>query len=101
MKVHETPEGLVYGEVGNRNGAEVLEVWDTTPAGKPVRTGKVVWLVREWGIRASELRSALMWDGGPVGVAEASYPHPSGWRLAGSPPGDTLERMTVRASYLG
>lgn len=37
-----------------------------------------------------------MWDGGPVGVAETTYPHPHGWRLRGAPEGTTLEGVTIR-----
>ena len=85
-----------FGTIGNRNGAEVLEVWGVSPRGVPSPTGEVVFLVREWGVRASQLSKALMWDGGPVGAADITYPHPQGWRLEGEPPGSTLERMTVR-----
>ena len=73
-----------------------MEVWKVTPRGKPVPTRDVVHLVRDWGIREADLRPALLWNGAPVGVAEASYPHPAGWRIAGSPPGHTFEHMTVR-----
>ena len=97
LKAHELDTGkIVYGRLGNRDGAEVLEVWDVTPRGKAFPTGEVVHLVREWGVRAHELRDALMWDGGPVGVAEVCYPHPKGWMLKGAKEGSTLEGMTVR-----
>ena len=47
-------------------------------------------------MRTSDLRPALMWDGGPVGVAETTYPHPQGWQLEGAQAGTTMEGMTVR-----
>ena len=37
------------------------------------RTDDTVRLVEEWGVRTSDLRPALMWDGGPVGVAETTH----------------------------
>ena len=92
LKAHELDSGKkVYGKVGNRDGAEVLEVWDVTPRGRAYPTGEVIYLVRDWGVRAHELRDALMWDGGPVGIAEACYPHPHGWMLKGAKEGSTLE----------
>ncbi|MDC0525513.1 reverse transcriptase domain-containing protein [bacterium] len=97
LYAHEQQPGeMVYGTIGNRNGAEVLEVWEVSPRGVPTPTKQVVKLVQEWGVRASELRRALLWDGGPVGVAETFYPHPAGWRFEGEPPGSSLENMTVR-----
>ena len=87
---------MIYGKIGNRDGAEVLEVWEVSPRRHPSPTRQVVYLVREWGVRASELRPALLWDGGPVGIAETFYPHPQGWRFEGEPQGYTLEHMTVR-----
>ena len=97
LKAHELDDGeIVYGKVGDRNGAEVLEVWDVTPRGKPYPTGETVFLVRDWSVRAHDLRDAIMWDGGPVGIAEAFYPHPKGWRLQGAKEGSNLEGMTVR-----
>ena len=85
-----------FGTIGNRNGAEVLEVWEVSPRGVPSPTGRVVFLVREWGVRASQLSRALLWDGGPIGAADITYPHPQGWRFEGELPGSTLEGMTVR-----
>ena len=67
-----------------------------SPRGVCSPTKQVIYLVSEWGVRASELREALLWDGGPVGVAETFYPHPRGWRFEEEPQGSTLERMTVR-----
>jgi len=89
------PGNIVYGQVGNRDGAEVLEVWEVSPRGVPTPTRHVVKLVREWGIRAHDLRKALLWDGGPVGVAETFYPHPQGWKFQGEVKG-TMESMSVR-----
>ena len=63
--------------------------------GKPYPTKQVIHLVRDWGIRATDLRPALFWNGGPIGVAETYYPHPKGWKLAGSNH-PNLERMSVR-----
>ena len=74
----------------------MLEVWEVSPRGVPAPTGEVVFLVREWGVRAAQLGRALIWDGGPVGAADITYPHPQGWRLEGESPGHTLEGMTVR-----
>ena len=97
MYAHEPAPGkLVYGKKGDRNGAEVLEVWDVTPRGRAYPTGETVMLVSDWGVRASELRRALMWGGGPVGVAETTFPHPRGWHVSGTPKAHTLEEATVR-----
>ena len=43
-----------------------------------------------------DLTEALMWDGGPVGLKDLTYPHPQGWTLAGAPHGQTLEHMTIK-----
>ena len=84
LHAHEpNPGQLVYGQIGNRDGAEVLEVWEVSPRGVCSPTKQVIYLVREWGIRASALREALLWNGGPVGVAETFYPHPRPPSLAG------------------
>ena len=96
LVAHETSAGIVYGQPGDRDGAEVLEVWKVTPRGRAYRTDDTVRLVEEWGVRTSDLRPALMWDGGPVGVAETTYPHPQGWQLEGAQAGTTMEGMTVR-----
>ena len=94
--------GLVHGDSHSLihcapcNPAKHLEVWDVTPRGTPYRTSRVVYLVREWGIRLADLREAITWDGGPVGIAEMHYPHPQGWKLAHSTNKSTLENMTVR-----
>ena len=42
------PGTLVFGKPGNRDGAEVLEVWDVTPRGTPYRTSRVVYLEGMW-----------------------------------------------------
>ena len=70
-------------------------MWEVSPRGVPTPTRHVVKLVREWGIRAHDLRKALLWDGGPVGVAETFYPHPQGWKFQGEVKG-TMESMSVR-----
>ena len=44
-----------------------------------------------------DLSEALMWDGGPVGLKDSSFPHPQGWTLVGAAHGQTLERMTIKA----
>ena len=84
-----------YGRIGNRNGAEVLEVWEVSVRGMAYPSSRVVFLVSEWGMRAADLRVALKWNAGPVGVAETYYPHPRGWKLA-SLHHPNMERMTVR-----
>lgn len=98
LVAHESIDGeITFGKTTLRgNGYEALEVWDVTPRGTAYRTDRVVRLVRDWGVRADDLRPALFWDNGPVGVAETFYPHPAGWRIEGLREDSTLERMSVR-----
>ena len=80
----------VYGYEGERNGQQVLEEVHCTGRGRLFRTGNVISTDRP-------LRTALLWDGGPVGLAELSFPHPKGWTYLGAPQGRTLEGMTIKA----
>ena len=41
------------------------------------------------------MRPALLWNGGPVGIAEATFPHPKGWCFAGFEK-VTLDKANVR-----
>ena len=93
---YETATGIVYGKLGHRQGADTLELWDVTTRGRMHPTGQVRYLAQDWQITKQDLRAALLWDGGPVGIAECFFPHPQGWRLSTDPPGATMERMTVR-----
>ena len=74
----------------------VLEVWSVTTRGKLYPTGETIWLARDWGKTKQDLRTAMLWDGGPVGIAECFFPHPTGWKLSTDPPGANMERMSVR-----
>ena len=85
-----------FGKKGSRDGGEVLELWDTTVGGRAYATGKWKWMVRELGMRHDDLKSALMWNGAPVGPADITYPHPQGWRLEVEREDRTLEGMNVR-----
>ena len=85
-----------YVESANSRQQDVLEIWEVTTRGRAYRTGTIKRLKKDWNITPSDLRTALTWDGGPVGIAECFYPHPKGWRLTTDPPGATLEKMTVR-----
>ena len=54
-----TPGKIVYGKLGNRNGAEVLEVWDVTPWGGAYLTGETIYTWSETGAcepQCTELR---------------------------------------------
>ena len=44
-----------------------------------------------------DLSEALLWDGGPTGLKDSTYPHPQGWTLVGAAHGQTLEHMTIKA----
>ena len=87
----ETEEGIKYGTMGERNGQTVLEVKKVEGVRNLVRSKETVAVGYP-----EELRPALLWEGLPIGIAETTFPHPKGWKVDGSAPGDTLERMTVR-----
>ena len=46
-------------------------------------------------LHMAERRSLLWSNGGILGIAESTYPHPAGWTLAGADKGN-LETFTVR-----
>ena len=94
--VCESEGETLYGKKGNRDGGEVLELWEVTVGGRAFDTGKWMWMVRELGMRHSDLTPALMWNGAPIGPADITYPHPKGWRLEVEGHDRTLEYMTVR-----
>ena len=86
----ELEEGKIsYGYEGERNGQQVLEEVQCTGRGRLFRTGRVIPTERP-------LHTALLWDGGPVGLEELSFPHPRGWTYIGAPIGQTLEHMTIK-----
>ena len=80
---------LIYGLAGERNGQLVVEERACTGRGRMYRTGRVE-------VACSPPREALLWDGGPVGIADSSFPHPAGWTFIGAPHGQTLEHMTMK-----
>ena len=88
---------MVYGYQGERNGQQVIEEVSCTGRGRLFRNGKVtpIPMNTEMGLPI-ELREALLWDGGPVGLAETSFPHPLGWTFEGALPEQTLEHNTIR-----
>ena len=99
LLAYETADGqMYYGKLGASTplSGDSLEKCEVTPRGRAYPTGETILLQHDLDATAADLRTALIWDGGPVGVAEACYPHPRGWRLKGAPPDSTLERMTVR-----
>ena len=69
------------GQAEPFRGEDTLEQWDVTTRGRMYPTGKARCLAKEWHITKQDLRTALMWDGGPVGIAECFFPHLQGWRL--------------------
>jgi hypothetical protein len=94
----ELPSGeLAYGYKGERNGQVVLQEVECTGRGKLVMTGNAIPIPIDPDLNLPmHTREALMWDGGPVGLADACFPHPSGWKLEGSKEGQTLEYTTIR-----
>jgi hypothetical protein len=85
-----SPGNAHYGYEGERNGQQVLEVTECTGQGRLFRTGLTIPTPHDL------LDTALLWDGGPIGSAISTFPHPSGWTFAGAPEGQTLEYMTIR-----
>ena len=74
---YETDNGVKFGYPGERNGQIVLELtaFDGT---SNARTGELT-IVPD----PVEMRPALLWRGSPVGIAEATFPHPKGWCFTG------------------
>ena len=78
-----------FGWPGERNGQTVLELTNFDGACN-AHTGKVLPVPDP-----SEMRPALLWKGGPVGIAEATFPHPKGWTFDGFEK-VTLDQANVR-----
>ena len=78
-----------FGWPGERNGQIVLELTSFDGACN-ARTGALT-----SSPRPSEMRPALLWRGGPVGIAEATFPHPKGWTFEGFEK-ITLDKANVR-----
>lgn len=78
-----------FGYSGERNGQIVLELTSFDGACN-ARTGALIPVPDP-----SELRPALLWGGGPVGIAEATFPHPKGWTFEGFEK-ITLDKVNVR-----
>ena len=86
---YETAAGVKYGYPGERNGQIVLELtaFDGT---RNTRTGELMPVPNP-----IDMLPALLWRGGPVGIAEATFPHPRGWCFDGFE-NVTLDKANVR-----
>ena len=80
-----------YGYLRELNGVHQLQLVRLDISGKPIGTGELM------SVDPSDCRTVLWWDGGVKGIAELTYPHPSGWTFREASANQTLERMTVRA----
>lgn len=76
----------VYGKYNERQGT--LTIYNLSTKGRPISTG----ITRNHSNLT--LRKALWWGSGIVGLADATFPHPEGWTVAGLI--DTLDRLTVK-----
>ena len=91
------PGVLVYGYEGEKDGKQVLQEVRCTSRGLITFTGRSIEIPMDPELNVPiELRPALLWDGGPVGLAETSFPHPRGWTFEGANSGQTLEGVTIR-----
>jgi hypothetical protein len=90
---------IVFGYPASAGAVETLKVIRVTPRGRTTpATGRDATVnLSIQGLGHHNLRPVLRWNGGPVGIAETHYPHPSGWTFAETAnPRATLEHMTVR-----
>ena len=78
-----------FGWPGERNGQIVLELTSFDGACN-TRTGALLPVPDP-----TEMLPALLWKGGPVGIAEATFPHPKGWTFEGFDK-ITLDKVNVR-----
>ena len=78
-----------FGWPGERNGQIVLELSSFDGACN-ARTGSLLPVPDP-----TEMRPALLWRGGPVGIADATFPHPKGWTFEGFEK-ITLDKANVR-----
>ena len=86
---YETEDGVKFGYSGERNGQIVLELTAFDGISN-ARTGELT-IVPD----PEEMRPALLWRGGPVGIADATFPHPKGWCFDGFEK-VTLDKANVR-----
>ena len=87
-----TPDGeTIYGYPREVDGDEVFDVVQLDQQGRPL-----LHTLDRHDCSHNNVRKLLRWNGGAIGVAELSYPHPEGWTLdeLGSP--IPLDRLRIR-----
>ena len=68
--------------------ARVVEL---SPRGRPAPTGEVLELEDD-----DVVRDVVWWGEGISGIAELTYPHPSGWTVVGADDSPPLDKLTVK-----
>ena len=83
-------DGATTTSYGVLDGSK-FKVAALTPRGRPVATGEIIDV-----LPTDSVRELAWWGEGVLGIAQSTYPHPSGWTVEGASDSPTLDKLTVR-----